>query len=382
MRNNFTIQTIEFVNATVGNIGAMGSIDKTTIISLFAVLISFLALYFTHLRGMSISLFWEYELPELPEDDFKMDVATSLPLKVDLSVLNSGNRAGIVKDFNLKFNPQRVFEEFYEERGFSGLSASPILIKDRDTAVKSWGVHIYLDQRIEMTDHLRTIDIKSDNLKTPLEEMLEYKKEMLRKFIKFLKTNEKLGYLIISYRYTRPKLIFLPYIEFKKKAEKLEVKHSYKKTIECYRDSLKNYQLIPHPTEVIKRILHRIKSLEEQFDICYKEIEKRPKEEIFHLSLNISWINEILNNADEEIELLSKCGNYRKTIEDDVKPLLKMLLIFNRKAEKAAREPTEKLKQSSIEELRKDSEELREKRIAISPKLEDLKKKVERELRE
>lgn len=86
------------------------------------------------------------------------------------------------------------------------------------------------------------------------------------------------------------------------------------------------------------------------FDGCNEEIERRFMEEdtLPFSSLNDGWTNKILNEEDEEIELLSKCENYRKTIEDDVKPLLNKLLIFNRKAEKATREPTEKLKKAQL----------------------------------
>lgn len=58
----FTMQIIEFVNATVEKMGAIESIDLTTITAIVAIVISSLTLVFAHLRGMSISSFCEYEL--------------------------------------------------------------------------------------------------------------------------------------------------------------------------------------------------------------------------------------------------------------------------------------------------------------------------------
>lgn len=384
------IYTFAFANLTVRNqTGLMPSIDITIIISLFALLFSFLSLYLTHLRGMSISLFPEYELPELQADDFKDDVPTSLPVKVTLSVLNSGNRAGIVKDFNLKFKPQPNFKEFYrnnEVKWFSIKSAktnqpaSTILIKDRDTDLVIFSGFINLDWNIRMRHYLRSLDIESNNLEILLDEMLEYKKEILKKFIAFLKKNEKLGKLKILYSYSaeriRRKHIVLPSssIELKKgETEELEVRHSYTETIKYYENGLKNYRLYPYPPVIIKNVMRRIKDLKDLFDDCYNEIKNHPEENLSSFPLNESWIIDIINREDEEIELLSKCRDYRKIIEEDVKPLLERILKFNQKIHEATREPTEKLKQSSIEELKKEL-------FRISPKLEELKKEVEHEL--
>ena len=393
------MQTIEFVNATLENTGSVGSTDITSIISLFisivAAFIAFGALYFAHLRGMSISSVWKCELPELSGGDFKGDAPTELLVKVTLSVLNSGNRAGIVDDLKLEFNPQPDFKEFLRDKGVKWYSirsaktnqpAPPIFIKDRDTDLVIFGGYINLDWGISMRRHLRTIDIESDNLKTLLEKMLDYKKELLRKFINFLKKNEKLGDLIISYSYTteriRRKHIVLPSssIEYlKRENEKLEVTHSYKKTIEWYEDSLKNYQLYLYPKEIINAILRSIKRLKKEFDSYSEEIKKHPTEDIFGLPLSSEWINKILNEEEEDFELLSKCRNYGKTIED-IKSLLKNSLIFNQKVREANAAPTEKLRQSLKEEIKKEIEELGKKLKEISPKLEELKKEVEHEL--
>lgn len=390
------IYTFAFANSTVGNLGVMGSIDTTTIISLFAVALSFIALYFTHLRGVSISLFHEYELPELQADDFKDDVPTSLPVKVSLSVLNSGNRAGIVKDLNLKFKPQPDFEEFYRNNEIKWFSiksaktnqpASTILVKDRDTDLVIFSGFINLDWEISMRHYLRTLDIESENLKTLLEEMLEYKKERLKKFINFLKTNEKLGDLIISYKYTTGRIR----IRLKPDEKHLEVKHSYKEAIKYYKKSLENYQLLPNSIEIIDKVLQTINLLKEDLENCYTEIERPSKGDLFHFdNLHLFhflhpknlWINQILNKEDEEIELLFKCRNYRKIIEEDVKPLLHDLLIFNQKAHEATKALSETLKQSLVENLEKDKEPLRKRLIEMFSKLKDLKKQVEYEFKE
>jgi len=397
--NEVMLQTIKFANVTVENMMASGSITITTVISVVAIVISFLTLWFTHLRGMRISVHPEYELPELSANKFKNDIPISLPVKVNLSVLNSGNRAGIVKDFDLKFIPESNFERFYRDIGgkfFSikaaetDQSVSTISIKDQDTKLVTFDGFINLDWRIQIRDPLRTIIIESDNLKTLLEEMLKYKKDLLEEFITFLKGNEKLGDLIISYSYTteriRRKHIVLPsqFIEFKKETpEPLEVKHSYKKAIELYEKSLENYQLSSHPAEIINKILRRINSLEKIFDECLEFLKKPREEANLRIPLNnILWMNEILNKEDNEIELLTKCRNYKKTIEDDVKPLLDKLLIDDRKVGEAYVAPTEEIKQRSFEEIKRDRVKLREKLEDVSPKLEEIKKEVEKEFSE
>ena len=391
------MQTIEFVNATLENTWSVGSIDIfTTIFSIVAVVIAGLTFWFTLLRGMSISSHAEHELPELSKADFERDVPTELPVKVTLSVLNSGNRAGIVKDLELKFNPQSDFKEFYRDmdvKWYSIRSAktnqpldSTILIKDRDTDLVIFDVCIHLDRRISRWHHLRTLDTESENLKTLLKEILKSKEKMLRNFINFLKKNEKLGDIIISYSYTTEKLrrkyIVLPsiYIELKKETlEPLEVTHSYKKTIECYEDSLENYRLHSLPKKIIGWVSREIEELKYVFDFCYDNAKTHSENDFFHFELP-DRINGILKKENEEIELLSKCRNYRETIEKDVKPLLDALLRFNRNVRDADEAPTETLRQSLNEEIKEEKEKLMEKLKKISPKLEELKKEVEHEL--
>lgn len=389
------IYTFVFANSTMENLRVTGSIDITTAIFLFFVAISFfvsfLALYFSHLRGVSIFFSSEYELPELQADDFKMDVPTSLPLKVSLLVLNSGNRAGVVKNLDLKFNPQSDFEEFYRNNEIKWFSiksaktnqpASTILVKDRDTDLVIFSGFINLDWDISMRHPLRTLDIESENLTTLLKEMLEYKKELLKKFITFLTKNEKLGDLIISYSYTRPKLIFLPFIKFKKKDNPLELRHSYTETIKCYEDCLKNYQLYPHPTKIIENTLKEIDKLKGEFERYYNNIEENSGKDLFVFNIDSHFIKNCLNKENEEIGLLSKCRDYRKIIEEDVKPLFKAIMNFNQKTEEAYETHSKVRKQSLIEDLKGDREPLRKRLIEMSSKLENLKKGVEHELKE
>ena len=379
------MQTTEFVNATLENTGSAGSTDITIIISIFAAFIALLALYFTHLRGMSISLHPGCELPELSEGDFKMDVPTRLPVKVNLLMLNSGNRAGIVKDLKLEFNPQPDFKEFYRDtvvewdsirsaKTYQPLD-STITIKNQDTNLVIFNGHINLDRGITMSYLIGNLDIESNNLKTLLKKMPEYKKERLRKFINFLRENKKLGDFRISYSYTKPKFISRQ-ITFKNDAIPLEVGHLYKRTIKCYEDSHKRYQISTHPKEIIRGILKRIEVLEENFDRYRSTIEKHSKEDIFGLGLNSSLIESILRNEDEDFKLLSKCRNCQKTIEEDVKPILNELLGFNQRMQTTSASSTKKIIPSLKEKIEEEKENLGKKLKEISPKLEELKKEV------
>lgn len=383
------MQTIEFVNATLENTGSVGSTDITIIISLIisivAAFIASVTLYYAHLRGMSISLHAKCELPELSGGDFRMDVPTALPVKVNLLMLNSGNRAGIVKDLKLEFNPQQDFKEFYRDTWVERDSIqsidksldSTITIKNQDTNLVIFNGYILLDWGIDMS-HLGNIDIKSNNLKTLFKKMPKYKKEKLKKFINFLTENKKLGDFIISYSYTKPKFISRR-ITFKNDAIPLEVGHLYKRTIKCYEDSHKRHQISTHPKEIIRGILKGIEVLEEVLDGCRNKIENHPKEDIFSLGLNSSLIESILRNEDEDFKLLSKCTNYRKTIEEDVKPLLNELLGFDQKMQTTSASSTKKIIPSLKEEIEEEKENLGKKLKEISPKLEELKKEIESE---
>jgi hypothetical protein len=87
--------------------------------TVFAVVISFITLYLSHLKGVDITLSVDKEkseIDELPVDAFERDIPTNLRGKISLFVLNKGNRTGAIKITNLKFEPDETgFVKFFEK---------------------------------------------------------------------------------------------------------------------------------------------------------------------------------------------------------------------------------------------------------------------------
>jgi hypothetical protein len=113
--------------------------------TVFAVAISVITLYLSHLKGVDITLSvdkGQSKINELPVDDFKPDIPTTLKGTISLFVLNKGNRTGAIRITNLKFDPDETgFAKFFEKCSFriysdkfpSNQSANhtmPLIIKD------------------------------------------------------------------------------------------------------------------------------------------------------------------------------------------------------------------------------------------------------------
>jgi hypothetical protein len=228
--------------------------------------------------------------------------------------------------------------------------------------------------------NLETINIESNDLRGLLNKLFEYKKERLKEFIIFLRSNEKLGKISISWEYTkRWSLWGTP---FKKKKESVDVVHSYKETLEYYGDALKNYQLDPAPTEIIKSVLSEIDLLTEWFDKCRSAIEHHRNEDLFVFYEADSIKSHYFDQENKEIELLKKCRAYKKIHEKNVEPLLKDILRVNQKTSEALRMPQSKIGQNLRDEIIFEREHLREKLIMVHSKLKELRIAVDHELEE
>ena len=228
--------------------------------------------------------------------------------------------------------------------------------------------------------NLETINIESNDLRELLNKLFEYKKERLKEFINFLRSNEKLGRITMSCGYTkRWPLWGTP---FKKKPKSVDVVHSYKETLEYYGDALKNYQLEPQPNEIIKSVLSEINRLKTLFNMCYEDLELHRNEELFGFSVANSIKSRYIDRKNSIIELLKKCRCYKEIIERDIKPLLDKIYNFHQKTEKALDMPQGKIKQKLIDKIKRDREPLRENLIKVTSPLENLRKAVEHELEE
>jgi hypothetical protein len=365
--------------------------------TVFAVVISFITLYLSHLKGVDITLSVDKEkseIDELPVDAFERDIPTKLRGKISLFVLNKGNRTGAIKITNLKFEPDETgFVKFFEKCDLSiGSAKSPsnwpatlpmsLIIKDGDADLINIGYSIELNPIIKVgyDYNLRTVNIESDNLRELLKELSDYKKERLKEFINFLHSNEKLGKIEISYKYTKKQ--WLKREPFKDGKISIEVAHSFKETLRYYEDSFQSYQLDPPLEKIINSVISEIDGLKLTFDRCCEDIERYHNVELFGFSEANSVKDHYFKQENKDIELLKKCRNYKEIIETNTEPLLKDILKFGQKTYKASTAPQGMIKQNLIEELKRDREPLRRRLIMGSSKIKDLRRRVEQELEE
>ncbi|MCD6100246.1 MAG: hypothetical protein J7K33_06675 [Candidatus Marinimicrobia bacterium] len=368
----------------------------TTFTGIFALFISLFTLWLTHLRGIAIALSVEKcEMPELSPDEFKDGIPTTLRGTISLFVLNKGNRTGAIKITKLEFDKAKNFANFFKECEFriqstespSNWFTTPpmtVIIKDGSADLINIAFSLKLNPVIERRYdyNLETIKIESNNLKELLNKLLEYKKERLKEFIDFLRSNEKLGRITMSCEYTRRWPLWGA--PFKKKQKSVDVVHPYKEneTLKYYNDALKNYQLDPEPTKIIENVISEIDILKSNFNKCYEDLERYRNEELFGFSVAGSIKNRYFDRKNSIIVLLKKCRDYKEIIERDIEPLLEDLLSFQQKTEKADKTPQGKIKQKLIDEIKKEREPLRKNLKKVTSSLENLGKEVERELEE
>jgi len=374
----------------------MTSITATVIFSGIALSISFLTLWLTHLRGIAIALSVEKcKMPELSPDNFKHGIPTTLRGTTGLFVLNKGNRTGAIKITKLDFDKVKNFANFFKECEFriqstespSNQFTTPpmtVIIKDGSADLINIAFSLKLNPVIERRYdyNLETINIESNNLRELLNKLLEYKKERLKEFINFLRSNEKLGRITMSCEYTRRWLLWGAL--FKKKQKSVDVVHSYKEneTLKYYDDALENYQLDPEPTKIIESVISEIDALKSNFNKCYEDLKRYRNEELFGFSVAGSIKNRYFDRKNSIIVLLKKCRDYKEIIERDIEPLLEDLLSFQQKTEKADETPQGKIKQKLIDEIKKEREPLRKNLKKVTSSLEKLRKAVECELEE
>lgn len=358
------------------------------------VIAAFITLLYSVRRLIKISTKYDYKLPELSQHDFEDDVFISLPLEVEITLYNEGNESSIVKDLNLKFEPHPDFKKLFREVGEwydikSGKKielGSPVFIQAKEKKILTFKSFINLAWDIRMRQSLVTLNIKESNMNVLLDEMLSYKKGLLKGLIEYLKReHKKLGELIVSYGCTK-KYSFLP-IKFDQHKDIVEINHSYEDTTRYYEEWLNKYQLSESKREIIQRTLRRLIRLKKYFESYNSFISENLEGEDYTALLNIprstiDHFQKIVDKKNEEIELLSKCRYYTITIEDHVKPLLKKLVEFYRKADKADEIPTEELRKEEIIKLKEQQDDKLKREIEeILPELESLISNLENEFR-
>ena len=370
----------------------MVSMNVAAIFSGFALFISFLTLWLTHLRGVVIALSADEKckMPEISLDEFKQDIPTTIRGTTSLFVLNKGNRTGAMKVTKIDFVTVDGFANFLEKDDVSIQSIEShlnhsttlpmtLIIKDGSADLITMACTLKLNPVITRgyDYNLENINIGSNDLRDLLMKLFEYKKERLKEFMNFLRSHEKIGKIAISCEYTKRWLRGTP---FKKKIVTVYVVHSYKETIKYYEDALKKYLLDPTPKEIIKSVLSEIDRLNTTFNKCCEEIEHHSNKDLFGFSEFDSIKSRYIDQENSNIELLKKCRDYKEIIE--IEKLLKDLSSFHQKTGEAANMHPGDLKQKLIAEIKKEREPLREKLISGLSTLENLRKAAEHELEE
>ena len=176
-------------------------ISPEMVVTLIALIISFLTLWLTHLRGIAIAVSVEKcEMPELSPDNFKHGIPTTLRGTTGLFVLNKGNRTGAIKITKLDFDKVKNFANFFKKCEFriqstespSNRFTTPpmtVIIKDGSADLINIAFSLKLNPVIERRYdyNLETINIESNNLRELLNKLLEYKKERLKVSIQVFK---------------------------------------------------------------------------------------------------------------------------------------------------------------------------------------------------
>lgn len=357
--------------------------------------LSVISLYLTHFKGADITLSIEGKkaiLDELDAEDFVKDVPTRLSGKISLFVLNQGNRTGALRFTDVKFNPVNGFAKFFKECSHSLESAksapsSRITLGEslimRDGDADTIDMHYVIDLNPVIKYHydynLESIDIENENLREILYDLDQYKKDKLKEFIKFLRDNDKIDEIKISYEHTKKQ--WLPSKPFKKETITIELVHSFEETLRCYEDATQNFKLLPPNEEIIENVLKEVQILIDRFDQCYNDIERRG-DELFGFAAAEDIQNRYFARVKSEIKLLKKCKHYKKIIETEIEPILREILDFHQKTTRAASSPDGMMKQRLIDELQDAKEPLRKKIIFATPTIKDLRKMIEHELAE
>jgi hypothetical protein len=378
----------------IANMQSIGLVNVATVTgTLFAVIISFLTLYLTHLKGVDILFSLEEEktlLDDLEVNDFAGAIPTHFRGKTSFLVLNKGNRTGVLRITDVKFDSVSGFSKFYEVFRPSLHSAKlapatltlqmPLTLRDGDAEI------IDMDYIIDLNDiirrgykyNLNTINIESSNLREVLNDLSNYKKERLKEFIEFLENNAKIGKIEIFYKYTKKR--WMKREPFKDGIKSLDVFHKFKEAVKHYKDSFQNFQLDPSPESIIQEVLREVDLLKRILDKCNHDIESHPRRNDLFRFRETQNIDNYFEKIKEEIKLLKKCGNYKNIVETDLEPLLREILEFGRETSVASSLPDGNTREKLIDELTSKRGPLRGRIIMVSFKIDELKKMIEQEL--
>ncbi len=365
--------------------------------SLVAVLIAITTLWLTHLRGARIGLLEEpeIEVKELPNDRFKSGVPYILELKdISLLFINAGNRAGVIKDITLKFEPNKNFKPFfvkihssvnYQQTSQSNslFSSDHLIIRERSVGIITIDIH-YLELNRMITRDLKDVewassDIKSESLVTLIEKLLEYKKEKLENFVEFLSSNKKLGNLEIYYTCTGKRWL-LREEGLKTKSLPLELNNEYKETAKRYRNLLDRWgEIEPTTDEIIGDVSRFIDECSFLINLNEKVLKTPCQEDNLYRLENVDSMKEIQEKW--QYKFILRWNKYKKFIEEVVS-LFEKFIEFDSKVEIALSTNMPSTKEYQIDLAEKCRKDIEQKLDDILPQLRKIREELDSELKD
>ncbi len=258
---------------------------------------SIISLYFSYLKSVDVII--EFGKLVFGKDNRTKNskLPYSLKFQIDMFILNSGNRAGLVKNLKVDFKPTEKFEEWYDEieATISNEKLEKIenyvyskkgieKIEDHITVVKGGeGVFRKIDIKItiknsELIDPFSMSGIEdveeSENLKELFDKVEKYKKEKFKEFIDTLK-NREIGEFIVEGEITVPKykICGITFANRKLKRESVKIPEEFIKHLESI---LENYEEI-----IEEKLFNDMLSYEIRDELKnFKDILKKSREDI------------------------------------------------------------------------------------------------------
>jgi len=352
----------------------------TIIISVPALVISLLSLWFSHLKGPDIDLcdvpeteLNDWSKQELDQSSLSGYVPYGLGLKpMQLVFMNSGNRAGAVIQVTPKFEPNAKFETFYrDEWGSVEVNGKglPTSIKEGDTCIMK------LSYRIDVIDWRQ--DFRNDeihdisNFKEAFTKSVELDKSHFSEFVNFLRSGESLGNLRISMTHSARKWSGVRTTT--REIAKVEVKNRCKNLPEGLKKKLEMWDSASAVNELLRRIPEvpdqLIEKLKENLDRVSRELKRGS----FHM---LDDLGDYWRRLYEQRRVASRIVFEReKDLKSQLDELSQEIRAYNSELYlvSAARED---VRSERIETLNQKRQKLQPKIKEALSKVEDLRKKL------
>ncbi|MFZ3168945.1 MAG: hypothetical protein WA130_15125 [Candidatus Methanoperedens sp.] len=246
-------------------------------LSILSLIIAFYSIYLSQLQGAKIKLVEtpKIELVELQKEKFNNEnIPSTLDLKkLDIFFINSGNRAGILKNVQAKIQLEEYAKLCLKEQASESIKYGNnsenndfLIILDKSVG------HVFIEnlclqaiyiQKGEPFGNFDRIQ-ETQNLVEMIDKIFDIQRTNLKNLIDLIEKNHKLGNLKVSYKCTGRKYLF--WEEIKNEKLDLKIEGKYIETVKNYRELLNNWNdLSPTNEEVISKLIsfldYRCKSM-------------------------------------------------------------------------------------------------------------------------